>query len=1069
MAEFAVLVGLGSFLIAIIGIGRISRLEKQVDRLRTMQIKQNVQSPGAPKPTSKQPEGGSQSEAPTAAPPTTKGQADQAPAPDALEAVGSTQDGPADSTPTPASPPPPAPDPVTPKPQSEKRQTLHRLTSAGDDAPARPIPSPPATPRPTPKPQPKRVSLEERLGAGVYVWAGGIALMLAGAFLIKYSFDNDLLSLETRLCIVGGFGTVLVLASLWLRSRADKVAAAVCGAGVADLFATIMAATAYYHVLNPWWGFALMAVITAMAVAMSLMHGPFVALLGLVGGFAAPMLISGDLEQDQWWPIFTYLLLLEVGLAVITRKKQWFGLSALTLLAAIITTLAYSIFAYNPDQSHVLVLFVLATAVVFVINAAKAADAEDKAGGPALLRRIWLAIGSVGTGALLMTMLVGFSQFSLIELSGMGLLAAGALVLARLDFRYIAVSYLTAGLCGMMLLAWPAADQITSRVELNPTHYYLLAIGYGSMLLVGGFLCVWRNARPLMFVWLSASSALAFVVIPHIGCRDQLPEAIEWWMVYTAVVVIVVAFATMAWRTRPHHGTRLIDPYVITAAALATFAIWFAADRPWASQTWVATGWCGLAVFAAMLDRRLNLRWLMLPVCWLSGAALLLMLVPGPWHYGLPMRLGFNMMLLHYGLPALGFAAIALIYHRDPWVMLRVVFQSLALVVAVVAVTLQIRLGFHPDDLWREAPTLVEVSTHIGFWLGVGAAVTRFIKQPALIGLRNTAIGIGVVGMAVSVLGLLTFGNPFIHTADVGETIVGNWLLYIYGLPCVIALVFWRVLPNEVAPFKWAAGILSYVLLFALISLQIRHGFTQGDMKWRTNNPVILYEWATYSVVWLLMAIGITWAGRRWRAYPIDLAAVATGLAGMVAVLVGGLILDNPLETRVDVGATYVLNGLLYIYGLPCLLIAVWSSLCRDKMLPLKPIAASISLVLLFVLVSMQVRHGFAGADLRIGVHPISQAESYGYSLAWVLLALTLLVSGIVTGSTILRYGSLVIMLVAVGKVALDVAQLKDLWRVFSLLGLGLSLIVLGFIYQRFVFRRPKPTEAEPVHSQEVE
>ena len=44
---------------------------------------------------------------------------------------------------------------------------------------------------------------------------------------------------------------------------------------------------------------------------------------------------------------------------------------------------------------------------------------------------------------------------------------------------------------------------------------------------------------------------------------------------------------------------------------------------------------------------------------------------------------------------------------------------------------------------------------------------------------------------------------------------------------------------------------------------------------------------------------------------------------------------------------------------------------------------------------------------------------------------------GLVTGSASLRYGSLAVMLVAVAKVALDTAQLRDLWRVLSLLGLG--------------------------------
>lgn len=62
-----------------------------------------------------------------------------------------------------------------------------------------------------------------------------------------------------------------------------------------------------------------------------------------------------------------------------------------------------------------------------------------------------------------------------------------------------------------------------------------------------------------------------------------------------------------------------------------------------------------------------------------------------------------------------------------------------------------------------------------------------------------------------------------------------------------------------------------------------------------------------------------------------------------------------------------------------------------------------------------------------------------------------------------LRWASLAVMLLAVGKVfLLDTARLRDLYRVFSLLGLGLSLLLLAFLYQRFVFAHPAPPAPQP-------
>ena len=47
-----------------------------------------------------------------------------------------------------------------------------------------------------------------------------------------------------------------------------------------------------------------------------------------------------------------------------------------------------------------------------------------------------------------------------------------------------------------------------------------------------------------------------------------------------------------------------------------------------------------------------------------------------------------------------------------------------------------------------------------------------------------------------------------------------------------------------------------------------------------------------------------------------------------------------------------------------------------------------------------------------------------------------------------LRYGALF----GVSGLVVDMGDLAGLWRVASFLGLGLSLVAIGFVYQRFVF-----------------
>ncbi|MCJ7441713.1 MAG: DUF2339 domain-containing protein, partial [Thermoanaerobaculaceae bacterium] len=108
-------------------------------------------------------------------------------------------------------------------------------------------------------------------------------------------------------------------------------------------------------------------------------------------------------------------------------------------------------------------------------------------------------------------------------------------------------------------------------------------------------------------------------------------------------------------------------------------------------------------------------------------------------------------------------------------------------------------------------------------------------------------------------------------------------------------------------------------------------------------------------------------------------------------------------------------------------------------------------LVLGLLLLTLQVRQFFHGSYLDVG--PLSEAENYTYSAAWILFALLLLAVGIARGGKVLRIASLVVVFLAVSKVFLyDLRQLRDLYRVLSFLGLGMSLLLISYLYQRFVF-----------------
>jgi uncharacterized membrane protein len=76
-------------------------------------------------------------------------------------------------------------------------------------------------------------------------------------------------------------------------------------------------------------------------------------------------------------------------------------------------------------------------------------------------------------------------------------------------------------------------------------------------------------------------------------------------------------------------------------------------------------------------------------------------------------------------------------------------------------------------------------------------------------------------------------------------------------------------------------------------------------------------------------------------------------------------------------------------------------------------------------------------------------------SVGWGVYAIALLVIGVWRSQKVLRYVSLGFLVLTVAKVFLyDLSNLTGIQRVFSFLGLGVALILVSLLYQRFVVAR---------------
>jgi uncharacterized membrane protein len=286
-----------------------------------------------------------------------------------------------------------------------------------------------------------------------------------------------------------------------------------------------------------------------------------------------------------------------------------------------------------------------------------------------------------------------------------------------------------------------------------------------------------------------------------------------------------------------------------------------------------------------------------------------------------------------------------------------------------------------------------------------------------------------------------------------------QWVLYGYGIPAACfyagALLF-RERADDRTVLVLESGALAFALL--LIGLEFRI-LVEG----RIAAPrLTLFELSLDTVVWL--AVG-WWRARAYRLRPriLDVwwSAVLIGL-GLSGVIFGQLLVLNPIITGEPVGTYPILNELLVAYLAPAVLIALLAREVRyfEPIRQGDAILSGVALILMMVWLTLETKHAFEGPQLTRFAQ--SDAEYYAYSVVWLISAFVLLGFGIWRGTAWLRHGALAILIITVLKVFLsDMAALGGLYRVASFLGLGLCLVGIGYLYQRFVFTgRGEPEDA---------
>jgi uncharacterized membrane protein len=184
--------------------------------------------------------------------------------------------------------------------------------------------------------------LENLVGVRLFSWLAGIALVFAAIFFLRYSIESGWMTPAVRAGIGLATGIGLLAFTSWRFSRDYPVTAnALEGAAVAILYATVWASSVLWSLIGTWTAVAAMTIVTVIAVFLSIRRESlFIALLGMLGGFATPVLFAAG--EDRTAALFTYLLILNGGLAWTAYRRRWPSLMAVSMVFTTLYQIAWT-------------------------------------------------------------------------------------------------------------------------------------------------------------------------------------------------------------------------------------------------------------------------------------------------------------------------------------------------------------------------------------------------------------------------------------------------------------------------------------------------------------------------------------------------------------------------------------------------------------------------------------------------------------------------------------------------------------------------------------------------------
>lgn len=169
----------------------------------------------------------------------------------------------------------------------------------------------------------KAVNWELFTGVKLFAWIGGFAAFLGIIFLTKFAIDNNMISPLIRVLFGFGAGIALVCAGVLTKSEKLKTTGNVLSAiGIVFVYVSAFAAGSFYNIFSLLTTFAVMIAASAGAFIISVRkNAKYIAVLAAIGGYLTPILLSSG--SGAIVSLSAYMAVLTVTIMMISVKKEW--------------------------------------------------------------------------------------------------------------------------------------------------------------------------------------------------------------------------------------------------------------------------------------------------------------------------------------------------------------------------------------------------------------------------------------------------------------------------------------------------------------------------------------------------------------------------------------------------------------------------------------------------------------------------------------------------------------------------------------------------------------------------